>query len=208
MVVIKIFGATVAQQASFSADASDWAPKPGKGVEAFGQHAGRGGASVGTRFWRPGRARSCGYCGTWGHPSADSSRRRGRGHRSRGRVIRGLCACPLVRASKPMVLDARPDRCAGVRHSVTAHASGRLRDFQGQAPEFKGLWRTPWRCHRSGSCFGWPSGQAGRPGRAVLGGANPRLGAEDIPENARRGPALRWKAVDHLRLLRVLIGVL
>ena len=34
MVVIKIFGATVAQQASFSADASDWAPKPGKGVEA------------------------------------------------------------------------------------------------------------------------------------------------------------------------------
>jgi hypothetical protein len=139
MVVIKIFGATVAQQASFSADASEWAPKPGKGVEAFGQHAGRGGASVGTRFWRPGRARSCGYCGTWGHPSADSSRRRGRGHRSRGRVIRGLCACPLVRASKPMVLDARPDRCAGVRHSVTAHASGRLRDFQGQAPEFKGI---------------------------------------------------------------------
>jgi hypothetical protein len=50
-----------------------------------------------------------------------------------------LCACPLVRASKPMVLDARPDRCAGVRHSVTAHASGRLRDFQGQAPEFKGI---------------------------------------------------------------------
>jgi hypothetical protein len=38
--------------------------------------------------------------------------------------------------------------------------------------------------------------------------SNTRLGAEDIPENARPGPEVRWKAVDHLRLLRVLIGIL
>ena len=37
---------------------------------------------------------------------------------------------------------------------------------------------------------------------------NTRLGAEDIPENTRPGPAATWKAVDHLRLLRLLIGLL
>ena len=37
-------------------------------------------------------------------------------------------------------------------------------------PISKGLWRPPWRCHRSGSCFGRPSAQVGPPGRAALSG--------------------------------------
>ena len=37
-------------------------------------------------------------------------------------------------------------------------------------PNSKGLWRAPWRCHRSGSCFGRPTAQAGPPGRAALSG--------------------------------------
>jgi hypothetical protein len=82
-------------------------------------------------------------------------------------------------------------------------------------PNLKGLWRAPWRCHRSGSYFVRPclhrqraSAEAGSPGQAGSAAPNTRLGAEDIPENTRPGPAVRWKAVDHLRLLRLLIGLL
>jgi len=59
-----------------------------------------------------------------------------------------------------MVLDARPDRwdALGVRDSVTAHASGPIGDSGVRRPNSRGLWRTPWRCHRSGSCFGWSIG--------------------------------------------------
>jgi hypothetical protein len=82
-------------------------------------------------------------------------------------------------------------------------------------PNLKGLWGAPWRCHRSGSYFVRPAftgsahrrklGHQDKPGSAA---PNTRLGAEDIPENTRPGPAARWKAVDHLRLLRLLIGLL
>jgi hypothetical protein len=82
-------------------------------------------------------------------------------------------------------------------------------------PNLKGLWGAPWRCHRSGSYFVRPclhrqraSAEAGSPGQAGSAAPNTRLGAEDIPENTRPGPAVRWKAVDHLRLLRLLIGLL
>ena len=37
-------------------------------------------------------------------------------------------------------------------------------------PNSMGLWRTPRRCHRFGSCFGWPIGARGVPGRAALSG--------------------------------------
>jgi hypothetical protein len=118
MVMIKKFGATGRGAGSFSTDASDWVPKLGKSVKAFGQHAGRGGASVGTGFWTP--------------PSSTFLR--------------------VLRTAGSSIGGIQPPKRPGY------HAGGQLRDFQGQAPEFGGLWRTPWRCHRSGSRFGWPIG--------------------------------------------------
>lgn len=82
---------------------------------------------------------------------------------------------------------------ARARDSAPTHAGEQLRDFQGQAPDFKGIVAAAMEMPQVRLMFWAP---------------NTRLGAEDIPENARPGPAVRWKAVDHLRLLRVLIGIL
>jgi hypothetical protein len=47
----KEFGCDVTERADLSAASTDSVPKFGKNVEAFAQHAGRGDASIGTRFW-------------------------------------------------------------------------------------------------------------------------------------------------------------
>jgi hypothetical protein len=82
-------------------------------------------------------------------------------------------------------------------------------------PNLKGLWRrhgdATGPAHIlngrafAGSVHRRKQGHQDKPGSAA---PNTRLGAEDIPENTRPGPAARWKAVDHLRLLRLLIGLL
>ena len=76
-------------------------------------------------------------------------------------------------------------------------------------PNLKGLWRAPWRCHRSGSYFVRPIGGS----RATRTSSAQRhqildLGQRIYPKTRGRGRRRDGKAVDHLRLLRLLIGIL
>ena len=82
-------------------------------------------------------------------------------------------------------------------------------------PNLRGLWRAPWRCHRSGSylvraCLQRQrvSAEAGPPGQAALRGTKYSTWGKDIPENTGWGRRRDGKAVDHLCLLRLLIGTL
>jgi hypothetical protein len=59
---------------------------------------------------------------------------------------------------------------ARARDSAPTHAGLSSAISRVRRPISKGLWRPPWRCHRSGSCFGRPSAQVGPPGRAALSG--------------------------------------
>lgn len=98
---------------------------------------------------------------------------------------------------------------ARARDSAPTHAGEQLRDFQGQAPDFKGIVAAAMEMPQVRLMF-WADHRRkqGPQDEERSAAPNTRLGAEDIPENARPGPAVRWKAVDHLRLLRVLIGIL
>lgn len=110
-----------------------------------------------------------------------------------------------------MVLTPGPDRRDGVcgGNSAPTQAGEQLRDFQGQAPDFKGIVAAAMEMPQVRLMF-WADHRRkqGPQDEERSAAPNTRLGAEDIPENTRPGPMVRCKAVDHLRLLRVLIGIL
>ena len=126
-------------------------------------------------------------------------------------VIRILSACPLVCLSMPVVLNTQTMivEMARARDSAPTHAGEQLRDFQGQAPEFEGIVAGAMEMPQVRLIFcAAHRRKQGHQDEQRSAAPNTRLGAEDIPENTRPGPAARWKAVDHLRLLRLLIGIL
>jgi hypothetical protein len=198
MVAIKNFGATGRGAGSFSAVASNSVPKLGKNVEAFGPHTGRREARLrsSTLLTRTvGRLRPMA-----GHPRPPKS--------SRVSFAVGMPAGTSLAAhglEHPHQI-VEMAFVQGIARRLTLANSSTISRVRRQ--NLKGLWRTPSRCHRCGSVLGGPSAQAGPPRRQRSAAPNARLGAEAIPENTRPGAALRWKGVDHLRLLRVLIGVL
>jgi hypothetical protein len=93
--------------------------------------------------------------------------------------------------------DARSRSSTFLRVSGTV---GALRPMAGQPsrrrgrPNLKGLWRAPWRCHRSGSYFVRPclhrqraSAEAGSPGPAALSGTKySNLGQRISPKTRGR----------------------
>jgi hypothetical protein len=124
------------------------------------------------------------------------SRRRGPGHRSPSRLK------DMVRLPAGMSSDAgglgHPDhlivemtRVQGIAGRLTLANSSAISRVR--RPNLKGLWQAPWRCHRSGSYFVWPIGGRRATRTSSAQRHQTRLGAEDIPENTRPGPAARWK---------------
>jgi hypothetical protein len=197
----------VAKRANFSTGASDSVPRSGKNVKAFGPHAGRGDASS----W-PSTSLKAARTVKSLRPMADHpSRRRGTRYRSPGPIIRGMSACPLVCLSQPIVLNirTRSSRWRVCRARAPTHAGEQLHDFEGQAPNFNGIVADAMEMPQVRLMYlAARRRKQGPPDAPRSTAPNPRLGAEDIPENTTPGPAVRWKAVDHLRLLRVLIGIL
>ena len=134
--------------------------------------------------------------------------------------VRGIVRRPgykdMVRLPAGMSSDAgglgHPDhlivemtRVQGIAGRLTLANSSAISRVR--RPNLKGLWQAPWRCHRSGSYFVWPIGGRRATRTSSAQRHQTRLGAEDIPENTRPEPVARRKAVDHLRVLRLLIGI-
>jgi hypothetical protein len=82
---------------------------------------------------------------------------------------------------------------ARARDSAPTHAGEQLRDFQGQAPDFKGIVAAAMEMPQVRLMFWAPIGASGATRTSSAQRHQTRLGAEDIPENTRPGPAARWK---------------
>jgi hypothetical protein len=139
------FGCDPSRRGQIGAATTDSVPKFGKNVETVGQHAGRGDASIGTRFGGAPSSTFLGLSRTVGHharwqdtPAAEE--------------VRGIVCRPghkdIVRLPTGMASAAggleHPDNLLVERarmqaDSASTHVGEQLRDFQGQPPEFKGI---------------------------------------------------------------------
>jgi hypothetical protein len=103
------FGCDPSRRGQIGAATTDSVPKFGKNVETVGQHAGRGDASIGTRFGGRRQALSWGYRGPWvTTPDGKTPQPPKRSGVSFAvRVIRILSACPLEWLPLQVVLNTR-----------------------------------------------------------------------------------------------------
>ena len=164
MVAIKNFGATRRGAGKFLRGRIRFGPEIGKNVEVrqytpavgmrpSGLGSGRSPSSTFLRVWRTVRS-SVGR--TSQLPKRYWVSFAGPGHK-------GIVCLPAGMSFEADGLE-HPDQIvemARARDSAPTHAGEQLRNFQGQAPDLKGLWRAPWRCHRSGSYFVRPIGGSG-----------------------------------------------
>ena len=113
---------------------------------------------------------------------------------------------------------ARLQGCSGPTHALPEKVSSRAGNEVVRVlrpANYRDYCPVPSRCHRPSSyftqvCLDRQRGSAGaeRPVQVRLGGGQySTWRGEDIPENTRPEPVARRKAVDHLRVLRLLIGI-
>ena len=113
---------------------------------------------------------------------------------------------------------ARMQGCSGPTHALPEKVSSRAGNEVVRVlrpANYRDYCPVPSRCHRPSSyfmqvCLDRQRGSAGaeRPVQVRLGGGQcSTWRGEDIPENTRPEPVARRKAVDHLRFLRLLIGI-
>ena len=212
MVAIKNSGATRRGAGKSQRGPSNSVPKLGKNVEVgqytpavgmrpSGLGSGRSPSSTFLRVWRTVRS-SVGR--TSQPPKRSWVSFAGPGHKD------------IVRLPAGMSSDAdgleHPDQIvemARARDSAPTHAGEQLRDFQGQAPEFEGIVAGAMEMPQVRLIFcAAHRRKQGHQNEQRSAAPKLDLGQRIYPKTRGRGRRRDGKAVDHLRLLRLLIGIL